>query len=185
MSWEVRLSLASFLVRRPADGFFQSSFRPILRSAPVHPSVLAGEKRNNHRPQVIRHAHASKAVISATRLSISGLSRTMLWRAGRYYGVGAQKIRYSTIRIEGDDILDSCTYGEVMCASCVEDEIAKLGPEASEIYFDAKNDLASMQDSRSERFSRAARIVRAFWKRVGSNQHNTPVGPTSKSEYQP
>jgi len=67
-----------------------------------------------------------------------------------------------------------------MCASSVEDEIAKLGPEVSEIYFDAKNDLASMQDSRNERFSRAARIVRAFWKRVGSTPPNNSVGPTSQ-----
>jgi hypothetical protein len=64
-----------------------------------------------------------------------------------------------------------------MCASSVDDEIAKLGDEISEIYFNAKHDLASIQDSRSERFSRAARIVRAFWKRVGSSQHGTSVGP--------
>jgi hypothetical protein len=52
-----------------------------------------------------------------------------------------------------------------MCASNVEEEIAKLGDEVSEIYFDAKHELASLQDSRSERFSRAAKIIRAFWKR--------------------
>jgi hypothetical protein len=63
-----------------------------------------------------------------------------------------------------------------MCASNVEDEIAKLGAGVSEIYFSAKHELASMQDSRSERFSRAARIVRAFWKRVGS-PHGIPIGP--------
>jgi hypothetical protein len=28
---------------------------------PVHPSVLVGEKRSNHRPLVIRHASASKS----------------------------------------------------------------------------------------------------------------------------
>ena len=45
-----------------------------------------------------------------------------------------------------------------MCASNVEDEIVKLGDGVSEIYFSAKHELARMQDSRSERFSRAARI---------------------------
>jgi hypothetical protein len=63
-----------------------------------------------------------------------------------------------------------------MCASSVEDEIAKLGPEVSKIYFDAKNEITSAQDSRCERFSAAARIVRAFWKRVGSAEHNTAGG---------
>jgi len=52
-----------------------------------------------------------------------------------------------------------------MYASSVEDEIAKLGDEVSEIYFDSKHELVSLQDSRSERFSRAAKIIRAFWKR--------------------
>jgi hypothetical protein len=68
-----------------------------------------------------------------------------------------------------------------MCASHVENEIAKLGDEVSEIYFNAKHELASMQDSSSERFSRAARIVRAFWKRVESPQHGRSVGSTSES----
>jgi hypothetical protein len=47
-----------------------------------------------------------------------------------------------------------------------DDEIEKLGPEVSKIYFDSKETLIKSQDSRSERFSSAARIVRAFWKRV-------------------
>jgi hypothetical protein len=55
-----------------------------------------------------------------------------------------------------------------MCASNVEDEIEKLGPEVSNIYFDAKEALTDEQDSRSERFSAAAQIVRAFWKRIVS-----------------
>jgi hypothetical protein len=66
-----------------------------------------------------------------------------------------------------------------MRASNVEHEIAKLGDEVSEMYFNAKYELASMQDSSSERFSRAAEIVRAFWKRVGSPPHGTSVGPSS------
>ena len=67
-----------------------------------------------------------------------------------------------------------------MSASSVEDEIVKLGGELSEIYFHAKHELARMQDSSSERFSTAASIVRAFWKRVGSAQHGTSVGPRLK-----
>jgi len=55
-----------------------------------------------------------------------------------------------------------------MGTSSVEDEIVKLGGELSEIYFHAKHELARMQDSISERFSTAASLVRAFWKRVGS-----------------
>jgi hypothetical protein len=53
-----------------------------------------------------------------------------------------------------------------MCASNVEDLIADLDPEESKIYFDAKGVLVSAEDSNNERFATAARIVRAFWKRV-------------------
>jgi hypothetical protein len=56
-----------------------------------------------------------------------------------------------------------------MCAPNVEEEIKKLGPEVSKIYFEAKETLATSQDSRSERFSAASRIVRTFWKRAISN----------------
>jgi hypothetical protein len=56
-----------------------------------------------------------------------------------------------------------------MCAPGVEEEIKKLDPEVSKIYFEAKEALATSQDSRSERFSIAARVVRAFWKRSFSN----------------
>jgi hypothetical protein len=62
-----------------------------------------------------------------------------------------------------------------MCAACVEEEIVKLGPEVSRVYFDAKETLTTAQDSRSERFSAAARIVRAFWKRVVSTNRVTPI----------
>ena len=63
------------------------------------------------------------------------------------------------------DILDFLHPEELMCTANVEEEIEKLGPEVSKIYFDAKETLATSQDSDSERFSRAAKIVRAFWKR--------------------
>lgn len=52
-----------------------------------------------------------------------------------------------------------------MCASNVEEEIEKLGPETAKIYFDAKDKLTTAQDSHTEAFATAARIVRAFWKR--------------------
>lgn len=53
-----------------------------------------------------------------------------------------------------------------MYAPHVEEEIKKSEPELSKVYFKAKEELAKSQDSRSERFSLAARIVRAFWKKV-------------------
>jgi hypothetical protein len=55
-----------------------------------------------------------------------------------------------------------------MCAPNVEEEIVRLGPEVSRVYFDAKETLTTEQDSRSERFSTSARIVRAFWMKVVS-----------------
>jgi len=55
-----------------------------------------------------------------------------------------------------------------MCASNVEDLISDLDPEVSKIYFDAKDVLVNANDSNNERFSAAARIVRAFWNRVAS-----------------
>jgi hypothetical protein len=55
-----------------------------------------------------------------------------------------------------------------MCPDSIEDDIEKLGPEVSKIYFDAKAELVNEQDSRSDRFAHAARIVRAFWKRLRS-----------------
>jgi hypothetical protein len=56
-----------------------------------------------------------------------------------------------------------------MCASNVEQEIEKLDPEASRVYFEAKEILINTKDSNSERFAAAARIVRVFWKRVSSH----------------
>ena len=47
----------------------------------------------------------------------------------------------------------------------IEKQIEKLDPEVSKIYFDAKNRLVTEQDSSSEPFASAARIVQAFWKR--------------------
>jgi hypothetical protein len=55
-----------------------------------------------------------------------------------------------------------------MCAANGEEEIVKLGPEVSRVYFDAKETLTTEQDSRSERFSTSARIVRALWMKVVS-----------------
>jgi hypothetical protein len=63
-----------------------------------------------------------------------------------------------------------------MCAFDTDDEIKKLGPEISKIYFDAKEVLATSQDSGSEQFSVAARIVRAFWKRVASSRRKAGPG---------
>jgi hypothetical protein len=59
-----------------------------------------------------------------------------------------------------------------MCTPEIEREIEKLDPEVSKIYFDAKHELLNTHDSRSERFSAAARIVRAFWKRISANQRH-------------
>ena len=46
----------------------------------------------------------------------------------------------------------------------VEQEIENLDPEVSKVYFDAKRELINSQNSRTERFARAAKIVRMFWK---------------------
>jgi hypothetical protein len=48
----------------------------------------------------------------------------------------------------------------------VEEQIENLGPEIAKIYFNAKGVLVEEPDSSSERFATAARIVRAFWKRM-------------------
>jgi hypothetical protein len=60
-----------------------------------------------------------------------------------------------------------------MCSPNVEEQIARLDPEVSKIYFDAKAELANAQDSHSERFASAARIVRAFWRRLGTHARLT------------
>ena len=64
-----------------------------------------------------------------------------------------------------------------MCASNVEDLISDLDPEVSKIYFDAKDVLVNANDSNNERFSAAARIVRAFWKRVASTHRRNVCSP--------
>jgi hypothetical protein len=53
-------------------------------------------------------------------------------------------------------------------AACNLGWITDLDPEVSKIYFDAKDVLVNTKDSNDERLSAAARIVRAFWKRVTS-----------------
>jgi hypothetical protein len=69
--------------------------------------------------------------------------------------------------LDGDDTNEvSALVEEFMCPDSIENEIEKLSPEVSKIYFDAKADLVNEQDSRSDRFDHAARIVRAFWKRL-------------------
>lgn len=57
-----------------------------------------------------------------------------------------------------------------MHASKVEDEIADLDPEISKIYFEAKDIVVHAEDSNSERFSTASRIMRAFWKLIASGK---------------
>jgi hypothetical protein len=57
-----------------------------------------------------------------------------------------------------------------MGPSDIEKQIAKLDPEASKIYFDAKHVLETVQDTDSEEFVAAARIVSAFWKRARRKQ---------------
>ena len=54
----------------------------------------------------------------------------------------------------------------------IEKQIAELDPEVSKIYFEAKNELIATQDSTSERFAHAARIVKTFWKRVRAGHHH-------------
>jgi hypothetical protein len=57
-----------------------------------------------------------------------------------------------------------------MGSSYIEKLIAKLDPEASKIYFDAKHVLETEQDPDSEEFVAAARIVSAFWKKARRKQ---------------
>jgi hypothetical protein len=56
-----------------------------------------------------------------------------------------------------------------MYASNIEDEIEKLDPEVSKVYFEAKGILINTKDSNCERFAAASRIVRAFWEWVSSH----------------
>jgi hypothetical protein len=57
-----------------------------------------------------------------------------------------------------------------MDSSKIEKLIATMSPEASKIYFDAKQILENSEDSDSEEFIAAARIVRAFWKTAKSKR---------------
>jgi hypothetical protein len=50
-----------------------------------------------------------------------------------------------------------------MCTPDVEEEIKKLGPELSMVYFEAKEELAKSQDSPQPTILLPARLVRAFW----------------------
>lgn len=54
----------------------------------------------------------------------------------------------------------------------IEKQIAKMDPEVSKIYFDAKNQLVTEQDSSSEQFASAARIVQAFWRFLTRRQYS-------------
>jgi HJR/Mrr/RecB family endonuclease len=53
-----------------------------------------------------------------------------------------------------------------MKSSDIERRIAKMDPEVSKIYYDAKRVLETVEDTESEEFLAAARIVKAFWKRA-------------------
>ena len=48
----------------------------------------------------------------------------------------------------------------------VEKLIAKMDPAVSKIYYDAKHVLETVEDSESEEFLAAARIVKMFWNKV-------------------
>ena len=51
----------------------------------------------------------------------------------------------------------------VMKSSDVEKLISKMDPAVSKIYYDAKHVLETVEDSESEEFLAAARIVKIFW----------------------
>ena len=53
-----------------------------------------------------------------------------------------------------------------MGSADIERVIAKMDPEVSKIYYDAKRVLETEEDSDSEEFLAAARIVQAFWKKA-------------------
>lgn len=61
-------------------------------------------------------------------------------------------------------VMVSFFTGQVkMKPSNIEQQIEKLDPKVSKIYFDAKHDLVNGHESYSEAFANAAQIVRAFW----------------------
>jgi hypothetical protein len=53
-----------------------------------------------------------------------------------------------------------------MKSSDIEKRIAKMDPEVSKIYYDAKRVLETIEDTESEEFLTAARIVKTFWERA-------------------
>jgi hypothetical protein len=54
----------------------------------------------------------------------------------------------------------------VMKSSDVEKLISKMDPAVSKIYYDAKHVLETVEDSESEEFLAAARIVKEFWNKA-------------------
>ena len=54
----------------------------------------------------------------------------------------------------------------VMKPPDVEKVIAKMDPAVSKIYYDAKHVLETVENSESEEFLAAARIVKIFWNKV-------------------
>ena len=60
-----------------------------------------------------------------------------------------------------------------MKSSDIEKRIAKMDPGVSKIYYDAKRVLETVEDSESEGFLAAARIVKTFWNTV-MRQINKP-----------
>jgi hypothetical protein len=53
-----------------------------------------------------------------------------------------------------------------MESSDIEKRIAKMDPEVSKIYYDANRVLETIEDTESEEFLAAARIVKTFWERA-------------------
>ena len=53
-----------------------------------------------------------------------------------------------------------------MGSSEIEKRIAKMDPAKSKIYYDAKRVLETVEDTESEEFIAAARIVKTFWEKV-------------------
>ena len=53
-----------------------------------------------------------------------------------------------------------------MGSSKIEKRIAKMDPEKSKIYYDAKRVLETLEDTESEEFIAAARIVKTFWEKA-------------------
>jgi hypothetical protein len=57
-----------------------------------------------------------------------------------------------------------------MGSSKIEKRIAKMDPAESKIYYDAKRVLETVEDTESEEFVAAARIVKMFWQRAMRTQ---------------